>query len=72
MEIGNTRDIDTAIRNAWPLSLMAGQRPEFADVERIWETELAPELGAREAIRKQTISRAKSRTLWVCSRRCRS
>jgi hypothetical protein len=63
MEIGNTRDIDTAIRNAWPLSLMAGQRPEFADVERIWETELAPELGAREAIRKQTISRAKSRTL---------
>jgi hypothetical protein len=62
MEIGNTRDIDTAIRTAWPLSLLASERPEFADVERIWETELAPELGVREAIRKQTISRAKSRT----------
>ena len=63
MEIGNTRDIDAAIRNARPLSLLASQRPEFADVERIWETELAPELGAREVIRRQTISRAKSRTL---------
>ena len=62
MAIGNSSNIDNAIRTARPLSLLAGERPEFADVERIWETELAPELGVREAIRKQTISRAKSRT----------
>ena len=62
MEIGNSSHIDNAIRRARPLSLLASQRPEFADAERIWETELAPELGAREAVRKQTISRAKSRT----------
>ena len=63
MEIGNTSEIDAAIRNAQPLSLLARQRPEFADVERIWETELAPELGVRETLRKQTIARAKSRTV---------
>jgi hypothetical protein len=57
------RDPDAAIRAARPLSLLARQRPEFADAERIWETELAPELTAREAVRKQTISRAKSRTV---------
>ncbi|MEO1964863.1 DUF3137 domain-containing protein [Hyphomonas sp.] len=62
MDIGNSSHIDNAIRRARPLSLLASQRPEFADAERIWETELAPELGAREAVRKQTISRAKSRT----------
>lgn len=62
MAIGSRTDIDAAIRNARPLSLLALQRPEFTDVERIWETELAPELGVREALRKQTISRAKSRT----------
>lgn len=62
MAIGNSSNIDNAIRMARPLSLLASERPEFADVERIWETELAPELGVREAIRKQTISRAKSRT----------
>tara|TARA_R110002051_G_scaffold11744_3_gene42417 strand:- start:2684 stop:3841 length:1158 start_codon:yes stop_codon:yes gene_type:complete len=63
MEIGNTSEIDAAIRNAQPLSLLARERPEFADVERIWETELAPELGVRETLRKQTIARAKSRTV---------
>ena len=52
MKIGNNRDIDAAIRSARPLSLLALQRPEFADAERIWETELAPELSAREAKRK--------------------
>ena len=62
MAIGNSSNIDNAIRMAQPLSLLASERPEFADVERIWENELAPELGVREAIRKQTISRAKSRT----------
>lgn len=63
MEIGNTKDIDTAIRKAQPLSQLARQRLEFAEVERIWETELAPELGVRETVRKKTISRAKSRTI---------
>ena len=61
--IGETSSIDTAILNARPLSELAVLRPEFRDAVRIWETELAPELGAREATRKQTIERAKSRTL---------
>lgn len=53
---------DDALRRALPLSQMAGRRPEFADAVRIWETELAPELGAREERRKQVIARAQRRT----------
>ena len=62
MAIGKD-DISTSIHNARPLSQLAHMRPEFADVVRIWETELAPELDTREALRKQTIARAKSRTI---------
>ena len=62
MAIGKD-DISAAIHNARPLSELAHMRPEFADVMRIWDTELAPELDAREALRKQTIARAKSRTI---------
>jgi hypothetical protein len=62
MAIGKD-DISTAIHNARPLSELAHMRPEFADVVRIWETELAPELDTREALRKQTIAGAKSRTI---------
>jgi len=53
---------DDALRRALPLSQMAARRPEFADAVRIWETELAPELGAREERRKQVITRAQRRT----------
>jgi hypothetical protein len=58
----NTSNIDQTIRRARPLSELTGLRPEFADAVRIWEEDLAPELGVRETIRKTTIARAKART----------
>lgn len=58
-----TSNIDQTIRQARPLSELTGQRSEFADIVRIWEDELAPELGARETVRLQAISGAKSRTV---------
>lgn len=54
--------IKDIIRNARPLEELSTQRPEFSDVVRIWEHELAPELGVRESVRRQTVSRAKTRT----------
>jgi len=54
--------IKDIIRNARPLEELSTLRPEFADVVRIWQNELAPELGVRESVRMQTVSRAKTRT----------
>ena len=59
---GTTSEIDDAIRSARPLSELAALRPEFRDAVRIWETDLAPELTAREAVRRKTLARAKGRT----------
>lgn len=44
------------------LSALAGTRPEFASVEKIWRDVLAPELEKREHERRSVIARAKKRT----------
>lgn len=60
---GKTSKPHKAIQSPRPLAQVAAQRPELSDIEMIWDKELAPELAAREAIRKRTVSRAISRTV---------
>ncbi|MEZ5945727.1 MAG: DUF3137 domain-containing protein [Hyphomonas sp.] len=56
-------DIASSIKAARPLAELATRRPEFAHVERIWDNELAPRLGEREAVRKQAVSKAIRKTV---------
>ena len=64
MEIGNTRDIDAAIRNARPLSLLARQRRGIRGRRAGSGKRNSRRSSARgRALRRQTIARAKSRTV---------
>ncbi|MEZ5998251.1 MAG: DUF3137 domain-containing protein [Hyphomonas sp.] len=56
-------EIAARIDRAVPLAELASRRPEFAEVERIWDRGLGPKLQEREAARKQTVSRAIQRTV---------
>ncbi|MCA8900426.1 MAG: DUF3137 domain-containing protein [Hyphomonas sp.] len=57
-----SRNVSKSVEKALPLGELAGLRPEFAEVEKVWAGELAPKLSLREAARKKAISRAFSRT----------
>ena len=63
MALRNT-NLNDVIRRARPLEELRHQRPEFADVVRIWDEELAPELAVRETARKTAVRRAITRTVW--------
>ena len=53
----------SSLKDAPSLEELAGQRPEFADVRRVWDGDLAPKLRAREAGRRQVVTRAIRKTV---------
>ncbi len=56
-------DLSAALINAPSLETLAASRPELAGIASVWESELAPELQAREQVRVAAVRRAKQRTI---------